>query len=205
MRFLKKKIAQAEAARIKAIKAVYKLHKSASSDPSLSFLSSHSPSDSNSKKRTRIEGFSFTSKASRATKNIVKNYGKAICKFIASPLALPYLDTFLDKENASERGFLAFVNNARPSIDGLYHFRSVLLEDEKDDLETAAYKKIFKELSEVFIKFFSVNWIFDSKVVHKEAHLKFRFKMLRRIKSPELFTYLKSSKENSKKGRAIKQ
>jgi hypothetical protein len=53
------------------------------------------------------------------------------------------------------------------------------------------FKNILKKLGEIFIKNFSVNWIFSGKMTYKEAHLKFRFKMLRRIRNPELFTYLK--------------
>jgi hypothetical protein len=204
MRFLKKKIAKANDVRIEAIKAAHKLQKSASSDHTSSSPISSQSSPNSNKKRTRVQGYFFTSEASRATKNIVKNYGKAICKFIASPLATPYLDAFLETENVSFRGFISFVNNSKTNIDGLYNFRSVILIDEKDDQETAAYKRIFTELSEVFIKYFSVNWIFHSKVFHKEAHLKFRFKMLRRIRNPELFTYLKNSKDASKR-RAIRR
>jgi len=62
---------------------------------------------------------------------------------------------------------------------------------QEDSKEVAAVKRGFAEVGEVFIKNFSVNWAFHSRVFHKEAHLKFRYKMLRRVRNPELFTYLK--------------
>jgi len=131
------------------------------------------------------------SEAYRANKNIAKNYGRKICAFAASPIALPYLKTFIANENVQLKGFINYVQSIKENLDGLSHFRSALLELPNDSNTLKAYKKLFRLISEVFIKFFSVNWIFHSKIFHKEAHLKFRFKMLRRIQSPELFTYMK--------------
>jgi hypothetical protein len=151
----------------------------------------------NRNKRRRVVGSCKTSLVSRTTKNIVKNYGQAICKFTSSPLALPYLNEFLKRENVDLKGFIAFISKSKSSIDGIQHFRSVLLPKKNDSKLITSYKKMFQDISEVFIKYFSVNWIFHSKVFHREAHLKFRFKMLRRIKNPKLFTYLKNAKHSS--------
>ncbi len=127
----------------------------------------------------------------KATKNVVKNYGRAISSFALSNLALPYLDTILQRENLSLEQFTRYLKQIRGSIDGLTHFRSTLLIGREDDDHIAASKRAFIAISEVFIKYFSVNWIYNSRIFHKEAHLKFRFKMLRRVQNPELFTYLK--------------
>jgi len=105
----------------------------------------------------------------------------------------------LQKENVALSSFVAYVNHIKDKIDGLHKFRSILMPQEDDDQETLSYKTLFRHIGEVFIKFFSVNWIFSGKVLHKEAHLKFRFKMLRRIQSPELFTYLKKHGSKQKK------
>ncbi len=148
-----------------------------------------------------MPGAASTSQASLATKNIVKNYGKAICTFATQPLANPYLYEIVGKYGLSVADFVGYINSIKESIDGLYKFRSILMINKEDDKDLVAKKKIFVEISEVFIKYFSVNWIFHSKVFHKTAHLKFRFKMLRRIQNPELFTYLKHAE---RKGRAKK-
>jgi len=65
-----------------------------------------------------------------------------------------------------------------------------LLPEKNENPMITKFKRLFQVISEIFIKYFSVNWIFDSKVQYKQAHLKFRFKILRRIQNPELFTYL---------------
>jgi len=179
MRFLKNKIAL-------AVAALKKKELEQKSKPASPFLSAK-------KKRERIPGFSLTPEASRATKNIVKNYGKAICTFAVSNAALHYLMGILEKEQVCLGDFTNYINQTKDSIDGLHHFRSILLISEKDNAELVAKKKTFIAIAEIFIKYFSVNWIYNSRVQHKDAHLRFRFKMLRRIQNPELFTYLKSS------------
>lgn len=186
MRYLKNKIAIAKAH--KAHQA-QKTTSTASSSPLELSQSSPTPKRTKTTPEERITPESY-----RATKNIVKNFGKAICKFSTSSLTSPYLTTFVEKEGVNMDRFLAHVDSIRPKIDGLNHFRAVLVTTNKDSQEMISFKKIFREISEVFIKYFSVNWVFNSKIFHKEAHLKFRYKMLRRIQYPELFTYLKSSK-----------
>jgi len=199
MRFLKKKIAFAAALHTKKLEkqeqAVLILppqYEDASTKPSSPISS---PESKGEKKRKRIPGFSSTPAASRETKNIVKNYGKAICTFAVSYPALPYLAVILEEQHLPLEQFVKYINQIKDSIDGLHHFRSILLINEDDSSELVAKKKAFIAIGKVFIKYFSVNWIYNSRVFHKEAHLKFRFKMLRRIQNPELFTYLKNSKK----------
>ena len=206
MRILKAKIALAKA---KRIQNGGRLKTSLNSrDGLIKFYSpfplpSHPQYSSNNinkeaKKRNRIPGFCMTSESSRAIKNIVKNYGRAICAFAVSKLARPYILDFSEKHGIIMNDFIQHVQNMKSKIDGLVHFRSLLLKEKDDDLTILAYKNLFKEISEIFIKYFSVNWIFHSKVHYKNAHLKFRFKVLRRIQNPEFFTYLQSSKMNRK-------
>ena len=128
----------------------------------------------------------------------MKNYGRAICSFAVSNIASPYIGEILEKEGVLFESFVEYINEIKEKIDGLQHFRSVLLMKDTDDEKVIAMKRCFVGISEVFIKKFSVNWIYHSKVFHKEAHLKFRFKMLRRIQCPELFTYLKDPRRQVK-------
>ena len=130
---------------------------------------------------------------SRAIKNMVKNFGRAICTFASSRLAIPYLTKLAALEGAEIEGFIQYTKSMKDKIVGLNHFRSLLLHEKNEDYKTVAYKRLFQGISEVFIKYFSVNWIFDSKVKYKQAHLRFRFKILRRIQNPERFTYLQTS------------
>ena len=192
MRYLKTKIALAQA--LKVQQTISFKGSSMKTKAPQSNMTSPTPNRTKTTSENRLTPESY-----RATKNIAKNFGKAICKFAASPLALLYLTSFVEREGVSITKFVAYVESIRHKIDGLQHFRAILLKGDKDTTEITSFKKIFTEISEVFIKYFSVNWIFHSKVSHKEAHLKFRFKVLRRIQAPELFTYLKSSSRGAKK------
>lgn len=150
-----------------------------------------SPEDDIPKKRRRIPGYSFTPDKVKKTKNIVRNYGNAIAAFAISPLAIPYLEPLVVKEGVSIQEFQAFVSKRKEYITNINNFRALLQEYEDDDEREKKFKRIFREVGKVFVKYFSVNWIFDGKMKYKHDHLKYRGKMLRRIKNPELFTYLK--------------
>jgi len=186
MRFLKNKIALATASNNK---------KTQEPQPIIPQEPLPSPPQA---KGTKLDGSYSTSEASRATKNIVKNYGRAICAFALSKMALPYLKKILEKEGVSLRQFTNYVKQIKGTIDGLFHFRNIILINSTDSPTLAGNKRVFVGISEVFVKFFSVNWIYNSRVFHKEAHLKFRFRVLRRIKHPELFTYLKETRNGRK-------
>ena len=193
MRFLKNKIAKAtQALRSKQKSLCHQEKNTYYKEEALNLQSvstCSSPHSSCSSKESY--GSQITPLKTRATKSIAKNYGKAICSFSCSELAIPYLDPLLKQENTNRADFIQFMKSAKRSIESLQSFRSLLLITAKDDIRTASFKKIFGLLGEVFIKFFSVNWIFSGKILHKESHLQFRFKMLRRIKNPQFFTYLK--------------
>ncbi len=150
----------------------------------------------NEKRKNKASKLKPVSESYRATKNVVKNYGRAISAFALSNLALPYLEKILENEDLTIHQFTQYIKQIRGSIDGLTHFRSTILIDQNDSPHIVAIKRAFIAISEIFIKYFSVNWIFNSRIFHKEAHLKFRFKMLRRIQRPEFFTYLKGKNYN---------
>jgi hypothetical protein len=134
----------------------------------------------------------------KSTKNIVKNYGRAITSFVLSPLAQPYLEEIVkrDYNEVCIDKFLKYVYERRSDLDCMERLKRILTIVESDPHEEAFYKVLFKKIAEIFIKYFSVNWIFNSKLTYKQAHLDFRFKMLRRLQNPELFTYMKSFKKN---------
>jgi len=204
MRFLKNKIALAAALNSKRLEEVDMASSSLSTEiePKIEFISNSQMKNTKGNKkvkRKKILGLYYTSEASRATKNIVKNYGRAICSFAVSHIAFPYLNQILKENDITLDEFIRYVKEIKDKIDGLYHFRSTILVTEADSPDLIAKKKAFAFIGEIFIKYFSVNWIFNSRVFHKEAHLKFRFRLLRRIRNPEFFTYLKDPKRDDKK------
>jgi hypothetical protein len=137
--------------------------------------------------------------ANADSKNIIKNYGKALCTFASSKLALPYIENVIEQKGYKGihiRKFMEHMKHKKETTSSMDSIRRLLIEELGDTDEQKKWKDIFKELSIIFMKYFSVNWIFGGKLLHKRAHLKFRFKMLRRIQHPEFFTYLKASAKN---------
>lgn len=133
-----------------------------------------------------------------AMKNIVLNYGKAIGSFAVSHMAIPYLEESLEKFNITLAKFREFVNQQKAKIGGICSLRTLLLANKDDGEHVIACKKVFGQIAEVFIKYFSVNWIIHGRVTHKLTYLKFRYKMLRRIQNPECFTYIRERINNKR-------
>jgi len=126
------------------------------------------------------------------SKNVIKNYGKAMAAFACSKLSKPYLEDLAKKEDIVSADFTHYVATYKECTDSIGGLRSLLLATENDSEEVCTYKRVFKALCEIFLKYFSVNWIFSGKMNHKMLHLTLRFKMLRRVRNPEYFTYLTS-------------
>jgi len=132
----------------------------------------------------------------KSNKNIIKNYARAMVNFAMSKMALPYLKKILRQEEVDLEGFRDYMTKNREEVTSIKTLRELLLIEEGEESQVAGYKRAFVKISVVFVKFFSVNWIYNSKVSDKLTHLKYRFKVLRRIKEPEHFTYLEGFTKN---------
>jgi len=148
------------------------------------------------KTRKRLKNGTKTPKIYLQTKNIVTNFGKAIVAFASSELALPYLITIIKKRSPQPdflkiQDFLDFISNTKANVNSIDSFRALILEEKSDEEKIILCKSVFRMIAEIFIKYFSVNWIIHGRVTYKMMHLKFRYKMLRRIQNPSFFTYLK--------------
>jgi len=179
MRFLKNKIRLAE----EAFQRKQEL---------LSSPSTQASSPSEKKRRQRKPN--SNSQALNPTKNVIINFGKAIATFATSGLAVPYVQSFMGTAQVDFKGFVDFISQRKSSIGGIESFRSLLVIQNDDSAELRAFKQIFKMLSEVFLKYFSVNWIIHGKVTQKTVYLKYRHSMMRRIQNPEHFTNIKGKK-----------
>jgi hypothetical protein len=132
-----------------------------------------------------------TSKGSTSCKNVMKNYSKAFTAFALSPIALPYLTPILQKYQVDSQAFIEFIELRKGAANCIKGLRDLLLlVVDTDSAETALMKQVFQEISVVFLKSFSVNWIFHGKVMDKTAHLSYRHKILRRIQNPSNFAGL---------------
>ena len=194
MPFLKEKIARAKLLRnLQARKSKEGVKRRSSEEWSLQSEKSTSPnSPIKSQKKTETGSRkSSESEDGKATKNIAQNFGRAICTFAASSISIPYLLPILEEEKLSFCSFKQSIMATKKSINCLCDFREALMIHQTDSLEQQALKRAFRLIGEIFIKYFSVNWIYAGKMKYRKAYLKYRFKMLRRIRNPELFTYLR--------------
>ena len=164
--------------------------------PSLS-LSASAP-----KLRKRVRNPDLSS-----SKNIMKNYARALANFALSNIAAPYLQQIIINKSCNQQakqsveyqlaGFKAFVEKNKQKINCIKNLRGLLLADgTKDTAEVMCFKELFQEISVIFMKFFSVNWLFSSKIGDKKAHLKYRMKLMRRVQNPRHFTYLEDFSRN---------
>ena len=126
---------------------------------------------------------------------IARNYAQAFCTFASSKLAIPYLKNIIEQHYQGKvevHFFQRFIKSKKRNTQNIVSLRDLLLIRPENTEKEVIYKKLFAQMCEIFIKYFSVNWIFSGKMKLREEHLRFRYKMLRRIRDPEHFTYLTS-------------
>lgn len=128
----------------------------------------------------------------QSNRNIVKNYSRAMINFALSNVALPHLSQISQEEFVNLNEFKLFLKSQKKAVNSIKTLRDLLLIKKDEDIKIAAFKRVFGKISEVFVKFFSINWIFHSKISDRMMHVKYRFKILRRIRNPEYFTYLEN-------------
>jgi len=153
--------------------------------PSPSVEAKKSPATSSSGRRRSCTG-----------NNIMKNYCRALANFGLSPIAEPYMRA--EEESLSPEAFRAILEAKKKKVNCIKTLRSLLLQDGRESKEMKAFKSIFQKVCLAFLKFFCVNWIWNSKVADKMKHLKYRGKMLRRVQNPQFFTYLEDFSKKEK-------
>ncbi len=119
------------------------------------------------------------------SKNLFKNFGRAICSFILSEISNSYRDSLLQQFEVEESEFNKYVLKKKSEIIGLNEFEDLFLARSQDNDKVLKFKKLLAALARVFIKYFSVNWIVHGKIQYKLSYLKFRNKILRKIQSLE--------------------
>jgi len=124
--------------------------------------------------------------------NVMKNYASAMVNFALSRMAEPYLARCSWVRGMPPQMFRQLLSSKKRKTNSIKSFRELLVVDEKDCEVTKVVKSLFRETSKVFLKHFSVNWIYNSKLNDKQKYLKYRMKLYRRVENPEQFTYLES-------------
>jgi len=130
--------------------------------------------------------------------NVMKNYSAAMKHFALSHIAVAYLSELPEIEIVSHETFRSILISKK-KVNCIKTLRKLLLQEEGDSRETREFKTLFQKSCLVFIKFFSINWIFNSKLTERSKYLHYRGKLLRRIQNPQYFTYLEDFKEEKGK------
>jgi len=122
------------------------------------------------------------------SKHVLKNYANAISTFAISDIAIPYLEPIFQREGMERERFVTFVIRHKEYLNNITRVRGMMMGEDEDSAEELALKNCFRSISEVFVKYFAVNWIYESKLLDKRKYINFRFRLLRRIKNPYMFT-----------------
>jgi len=131
--------------------------------------------------------------------NVMKNYARAMINFALSPLAEPYKEKIAESRQITSEAFRKILLEEKKRINCITNLRNLLLVEDQDTEVMKIFKPIFQKLSEIFIKFFSVNWIYNGRLEDKFKYIQYRGKMLRRVQDPRHFTYLENFVEKKKK------
>ena len=190
MRFLKNKIAKAQATSPETDIEV-KIEESAEEQTSEKSEQEWVPRHGKRGAKSFIEQNSSPKRRSISCDNIIKNYGRALTTFALSKIAEPYLIRIGDKYDIKLKAFKRFVKLRKKGANCIRKIRDMLPMSCYENDANFVYKKTFQEISIIFLKFFCVNWLYNSKINEKIEHLNYRFKIQRRIKDPEHFTYLR--------------
>jgi len=139
--------------------------------------------------RKRCKKDPTDTKMTSPTKNIILNYAKAIASFATSTLALPYMHYHVTNGYLNYKEFVEFVSTEKANIGGIKSFKNLLIVKDTDTPQIVLYKEMFRMLSLIFVRDFSVNWITYGRVTHKEIYLKYRLQILQKLQNPEDFIY----------------
>ena len=120
-------------------------------------------------------------------KNVAKNYGRAICAFIISHTATPYLEELSQTFAIDFQKFREYIKGKKTSLNGMRSFLELFLVYDDDLCEIQNFKRVSQELAKIFMKYYCTEWILQSKLLYKNEYLKLTLKILRRIKHPEYF------------------
>jgi len=206
MRYLKQKIAKANEPQ----KILQSPEFSQKQFPASETTSFQSHSDIQVKIEIPCEAFSEENNEKRKPKrslgnNVMKNYAAAMITFALSRLSDYYLTRLPLVRKLSLAKFRQILHTKRQKIHCIKSFRELLFIEDQDSEETMVCKTLFQEACKIFLKYFSVNWIYNSRLSDKFKYLKYRGKLLRRVQNPETFTYLETFSEKKPRQKKSKK
>ncbi|CAD8066315.1 unnamed protein product [Paramecium sonneborni] len=121
------------------------------------------------------------------TKNIPKNYCKSIITFACKNqnLCLEIL-----KDQLKVVKFLEKITVYKKLLLNIRIFSSLLQHSE--DPEEEEFRRAFRIISRIFIKKYAINYIFNSKIVQHNWHMRYRSQIYKGVKNPNNFSHIKN-------------
>lgn len=118
-------------------------------------------------------------------KLVMRNLTKAILDFSVSELSAPYLEQMQkhDEKNLRLDRFYEYINTQKEYLGYSKSLKELVVYGEGETEQEVLYKRVFKKIAVIFLKFFVVNWIFQSRIRNKDMYLRLRFKVLRMIQN----------------------
>lgn len=118
------------------------------------------------------------------TKNIPKNYGKAIISFIERNEAVVRRVVAAAGDN-NYAGFMATIRLKKRKVNSIADLRSLWLDEENP------FAQATRILSSIFLKKHSLPYIFNSRVTNFQGHIKYRYRLIEALREPDQFTSIK--------------
>ena len=206
MRYLKQKIARANEHQKLLQTSEFSSKSSLTSEPT----SIQSNSETQVKIEISCEAFSEENVEKRKPKrslgnNVMKNYAAAMITFALSKHSDLYLKKLPVIRRLPLTVFRQMLNLRKQNVHCIKSFRELIFIEDDDSDDIMVFKALFQEACKIFLKYFSVNWIYNSKLSDKFKYLKYRMKLLRRVQNPAKFTYLESFSERKPRQKKSKK
>ncbi|CAD8080135.1 unnamed protein product [Paramecium primaurelia] len=130
--------------------------------------------------------YGFSLQDQKDSKNIPKNYCKAIINFAQKnqQLCLKILDDELQVAK-----FIEFLSNQKKKLLNIKVFSALLQQSEDPSLEK--FNRTFRIISQIFIKKQAINYIYNSKIVQQNWHIRYRQQIHKGIRNPRNFSHIK--------------
>lgn len=119
------------------------------------------------------------------TKNIPKNFGKQLIKFVKKNRR--YIEEMLDGmgSDVCYEEFNLELQRKKKKMNKIVHLQQLWL-------DKTIFGREMRIISYDFLRKFAYKWIFNSRIENYRYHLKYRSILMKVIKKPDQFVFLKT-------------
>ncbi|CAD8183586.1 unnamed protein product [Paramecium octaurelia] len=128
----------------------------------------------------------FSTLEQKDSKNIPKNYCKAIISYAQKNQTL--CQEIL-KEEIKVAKFIEYLTSQKKKSLNIRVFKALL--QQCDDPIQDEFNRTFRIISQIFIKKYAINYIYNSKIVQHNWHIRYRQQIYKGIRNPKRFSHIK--------------